>query len=148
MIRKFDLGEFCAGIALLYPDSKWDIDVPPGTPIRADESLMRQVLINLIKNAREADARTLSIHYIPSPAVSHENSVFTGTLEISNDGHAIPDDVAREMFIPFFTTKPQGSGIGLALSRQILLTQGIILRLADHPAPGFNVTFILEPDRL
>ncbi len=148
VVRKFDLGEFCAGIALLYPESGWDIDVPPGMLIRADESLMRQVFINLVKNAIEADARTIGIHYIPSPVLRHENSVFTGRLEISNDGHAIPQDVAREIFIPFFTTKPQGSGIGLALSRQILLMQGMILRLADSAAPGYNVTFTLEPDHL
>lgn len=149
LIRKFDLGEFCAGIALLYPESEWDINVPSGTPIRADESLMRQVLINLVKNAIEGGARTIGIRYIQSPLPHYEKStVFAGKLEISNDGHAIPDDVAREMFIPFFTTKPQGSGIGLALSRQILLMQGMILRLADNPAPGFNVTFLLEPDRI
>lgn len=148
VVRNFDLRELCAAIASLYPESGWDIDVPSGTSIRADESLMRQVLINLVKNAIEADARTIRIRYIPSPSVRHEISAFTGTLEISNDGHAIPPDVAREIFIPFFTTKPKGSGIGLALSRQILLMQGMILRLADNASPGYNVTFLLESDRI
>ena len=63
---------------------------------------------------------------------------------MSNDGHVIPDEVAREIFIPFFTTKPQGSGIGLALSRQILLKQKLSLSLRERPIGGYNVTFEIE----
>lgn len=147
VMKTLDLDTFCQGIASLYSDMKWNIDVPPHVRLRADSSLLRQVFINLVKNAIEADARIIGIRYVP-PQEAHTKSLsFTGQLLISNDGHVIPDDVAREIFIPFFTTKHKGSGIGLALSRQILLMQGMILRLAEISAPGYNVTFILESDK-
>ena len=56
--------------------------------------------------------------------------------------------MAREIFIPFFTTKPQGSGIGLALSRQILMMQQFSLSLRERPISGYNVTFEIEDNRL
>lgn len=147
VMKTLDLETFCQGIASLYSDMKWNIDVPPHVRLRADSNLLRQVFINLVKNAIEADARIIGIHYVPPQGAHTESLSFTGQLLISNDGHVIPDDVAREIFIPFFTTKHKGSGIGLALSRQILLIQGMILRLAEISAPGYNVTFILESDK-
>ncbi|MDE6337701.1 MAG: hypothetical protein K2L34_14140, partial [Muribaculaceae bacterium] len=156
----------------LYSDLKWDIAIPSYLQLRADESLLRQVFINLVKNAIEADAKTIGIKYIESTDIhssgtssrasyhfseaidknsSSDSRTFPsfsfGKLLISNDGHIIPDDVAREIFIPFFTTKRRGSGIGLSLSRQILLRQGLLLSLADHPTRGYNVTFVLESDK-
>lgn len=147
VVRDIDLAGLCSGIASLYKDLHWEIDICPGARIQADESLLRQVMINLVKNAIEADARTIGIHYYGSAEYRKSGTAFSGSLLISNDGHVIPDEVAREIFIPFFTTKPHGSGIGLALSRRILLMQGLFLRLADCAAPGYNVTFILESDR-
>ena len=67
-------------------------------------------------------------------------------MQISNDGHVIPDDVAREIFIPFFTTKSTGSGIGLSLSRQILMKQRLSLSLREIPVDGYNVTFEMESE--
>jgi len=52
--------------------------------------------------------------------------------------------VAAEVFIPFFTTKPHGSGIGLSLSRQLLVMQRFSLSLLERPANGYNVTFVIE----
>ena len=66
-------------------------------------------------------------------------------LDIIN-GHIIPDESRKEIFIPFFTTKCTGSGIGLALSRQILMMQGYMLSLDDHSLHGYNVTFVIEKD--
>lgn len=166
VMTNLNLDAFCRSIASLYSDLKWEIEVPPGVVLRADESLLRQVFINLVKNAIEANAKTIGIKYIepadgrPSNSSSrtshyyseamdrkHSSATRFGKLLISNDGHIIPDDVAREIFIPFFTTKQRGSGIGLSLSRQILLMQGLLLSLADHPTRGYNVTFILESDK-
>ncbi len=133
-IKDMPLFSFCQSIETLYSQLKWIIEVPQDKTIRADESMLRQVFINLIKNAIEADAKTIGINY------DYKKSA----LLISNDGHVIPDDIAREIFIPFFTTKQTGSGIGLSLSRQMLLKQGLILSLSQHPTRGYNVTFLLE----
>ncbi|MBD5419771.1 MAG: HAMP domain-containing histidine kinase, partial [Bacteroides sp.] len=132
VMRDIDFAAFSRSIASLYPELKWEIDGPADMTLRADEDLFRQVFINIVKNAKEADARKIGIRYCDS------------SISISNDGHVIPDDVAREIFIPFFTTKPEGSGIGLSMSRQVLMGQGYLLRLAEHSEKNYNVTFILE----
>ncbi|MDE6194571.1 MAG: HAMP domain-containing histidine kinase [Muribaculaceae bacterium] len=132
VMRDIDFAAFSRSIASLYPELKWEIDGPADMTLRADEDLFRQVFINIVKNAKEADARKIGIRYSES------------RISISNDGHVIPDDVAREIFIPFFTTKPEGSGIGLSMSRQVLMGQGYLLRLAEHSEKNHNVTFILE----
>ena len=126
-----DLLAFCHGIAGLYPHLEWNIEVPSGLILKADEALLRLVFINLTKNAIEADAKKMGIRW-------------NGDLYVSNNGHAIADEVAQEMFVPFFTTKASGSGIGLSLSRQILMRQGMLLSLREHPLRGYNVTFRID----
>ena len=64
--------------------------------------------------------------------------------EAIRNGDPIPADVAKEMFIPFFSTKPSGSGIGLSISRQMLMMQSINLSLAEHNVAGYHVTFRME----
>ena len=68
-------------------------------------------------------------------------------FRLSNNGEPIPADVAREIFIPFFTTKSSGTGIGLSLSRQMLMMQNIELGLADTSISGYHVTFYLEKQK-
>lgn len=125
---------FMKSVAAIYPELTWNIDIPAELMFKADSNLLRQVFINLIKNAIEAGATTIGISW-------------NGRLFVSNNGRSIPDDVAREIFIPFFTTKTTGSGIGLALSRQILLMHRMLLTLAEHPLRSYNVTFIIEGER-
>ena len=147
---------FLQRIASLYPDLRWNIDIPADFILQADENMLRQVFINLVKNAIEAEAKSIAVAApSPNPSPGEEGSLrgkkasllggrFGGGLFLSNDGHVIPLDVAQEIFIPFFTTKPTGSGIGLSLSRQLLMKQGMNLTLADTPQRGYNVTFVIE----
>lgn len=65
-------------------------------------------------------------------------------LWVSNNGAPIPADVGREIFVPFFTTKKVGTGIGLSLSRQMMIRQGRELRLAERPLQGWQVTFVVS----
>ena len=139
----------CLGsISSLYPHLHWVIDVSPDIVVRADECLFRQAVINMVKNAIEAEARSIGIRHVASQDRGAQRSSTFHRLLISNDGHVIPDDVAREIFVPFFTTRPQGSGIGLSLARQILMMQRLSLSLRERPVCGYNVTFEIEDVRL
>ena len=79
----------------------------------ADESLVSHVVTNLLKNAVEAGATIIEI----SAYTATDDSV---CIDISNNGRPIPTDEAQQIFVPFFTTKPTGSGIGLSISQQIM----------------------------
>lgn len=131
VVQRVCLLSFCRSVSALYPDIKWSIDIPESESVNADESLLRQAFINLVKNAIEAEADSIGIKW-------------EGKLYVSNNGHTIPDSVAREIFIPFFTTKRKGSGIGLSLARQILMIQNMTLSLREHPLTGYNVTFVID----
>ena len=148
-MKDIPLHTFARSLASIHPHLRWNIDISTDIIIHADEGLLRQVFINLIRNATEAGAKTIGIRHIAHPQAPGQGTpaVFF-KLQVSNDGHIIPDNVAREIFIPFFTTKPQGSGIGLALSRQILMMQQFSLSLRERPISGYNVTFEIEDNRL
>jgi len=94
--------------------------VPENLRIMADDAQLKQVLINLIKNATEAMAR------LPDPmiGISVKRILHQVSIEIHNTGPAIPADVMEKIFVPFYSTKPEGSGIGLSLSRQIVSNHG------------------------
>lgn len=141
VLKNINLNIFVNSISVLYPNIHWNIEVPNNISINADENLLRQVFINLVKNAIEADAKTIGIKHIANSQASKHEVITFSKLQISNDGHVIPDDVAREIFIPFFTTKQLGSGIGLSLSRQILMMQNLSLSLKERPISGYIVTF-------
>lgn len=144
VLKDFSLQAFCNSISVLYPDISWDIQVPRDIVIHADENLLRQVFINIVKNAIEAEADAVCIRHIPHPQAQGRPPQAFYKLQVSNNGHVISDEVAAEIFVPFFTTKSHGSGIGLSLSRQILVMQRFSLSLREKPAKGYNVTFVIE----
>lgn len=148
VLKHINVNTLCTGVSTLYPNLHWELEIPADLSIHADENLLRQVFINMVKNAIEANAKTIGIRHIAPTKATKQGETAFGKLQISNDGHTIPDDVAREIFIPFFTTKQFGSGIGLSLSRQILMMQKLALSLREHPISGYNVTFEIESDSL
>ena len=81
--------------------------------IYADEGQISQILINLIKNALQAGAKHIDI----SARMGKEDDVI---IQIANDGAPIPVSAQEQIFVPFYTTKKEGSGIGLSLARQIM----------------------------
>ena len=125
------LKDFFKGIRDFYPNITWKTDIPADTAFDTDESLLRQVIVNLIKNATEAGAKTIECRW-------HESA-----LRISNDGTPIPAEARRDIFIPFYTTKSTGTGIGLALSRQIITMLGGSIELSEKADAGYHTTFIL-----
>lgn len=112
---------------------------PADTMIYADKAQLGQVTVNLLKNAREAVAgRSDGEIEIRSRIDAAEHVV----IEISNNGGAIPTEVTENIFTPFFSTKPDGSGIGLSLSRRIMQLHGGSLRLTANT--DRKVTFTLR----
>lgn len=79
----------------------------------ADRGQILQILINLVKNAVQAKARTINME-------ARIDSSDVTIIEVSNDGETITPEAQKQMFVPFYTTKQDGSGIGLAISRQIM----------------------------
>lgn len=125
-----------------YPDSHitFQINITPDDLILyADENLISQVLINLLKNAIQAiETAGVSGGIITLRAYCNESEAVL--IEVSNNGPAIPPEIAEHIFIPFFTTKEGGSGIGLSISRQIMRLSGGSLSLY----PGKGTMFVLK----
>ena len=85
----------------------------PDLMIYADEGQISQIFINLIKNALQAGAKHINI----AARMGKEDDVI---VRVANDGEPIPASAQEQIFIPFYTTKKEGSGIGLSISRQIM----------------------------
>lgn len=104
--------------------------------IYADESQISRILINLIKNAIQAKATHI---HISAEIDSNEQTL----IHVYNDGVPISPESQEQIFIPFFTTKQDGSGIGLSLSRQIMRAHNgtIDLTRSDDQGTEFTLTF-------
>ena len=124
-----------------YPQLAWEVNVAGDLVVHADEGMLRQVLINLAKNALEAGAQKMMVELMEddfSGALDRQVRLFIG-----NDGLPIPAENRQSLFVPFFTTKRGGSGIGLSLSRRMMIQQGGTLDLYEKPHGGCRVGFIL-----
>ena len=119
-----------SGVTCTYSASVEDI------LIYADESQISRILINLIKNAVQAGAKHISI------TASIDSSEQT-LIKVANDGTPISPEAQEQIFIPFFTTKRDGSGIGLSLSRQIMRAHNGMLDLtrSDNECTEFTMKF-------
>ena len=113
----------------------------------ADESLISHVVTNLLKNAVEAfnglQSEPTTKASIRLHAYTNEQEAII--IDVSNNAGLIPDDIASHIFIPFFTTKSEGSGIGLSLSRQIMRVSGGSLSLHQDKAQGITTFRIVIP---
>ena len=121
-----------------------EIEVSPkDLLVYADESLLSHVVTNLLKNAVEAFNGQEKLSFIRLHAYANvQESII---IDVSNNAGLIPEDVASHIFIPFFTTKPEGSGIGLSLSRQIMRVSGGSLSLHQDKAQGITTFRIIIP---
>ena len=113
---------------------------PNDLMLYADSNLIRQLLINLLKNAVQAIGNHQGRILVHAYADKNEH-VF---INISNNGPAISSELARQIFVPFFTTKQDGSGIGLSLARQIMKLSGGTITLLKTGTNNWPVTFQLE----
>ncbi|NCB06970.1 MAG: GHKL domain-containing protein [Bacteroidia bacterium] len=112
---------------------------PPDLELTADENLISQVLLNLLKNALEAIAKQPDGRIQIIARLSDKQRT---EISVVDNGPGIPDEIIEQVFVPFFTTREKGSGIGLSLSRQIMRLHGGSLKLVS--APGKKTQAILE----
>ena len=104
--------------------------------IYADEGQISQIFINLIKNALQAGAKHIDI----SARMGKDDDVI---IQVANDGDPIPVSAQEQIFIPFYTTKKEGSGIGLSLARQIMRNHNGSIELvrSDERQTAFELRF-------
>ena len=105
--------------------------------IYADEGQLTQILINLVKNAIQADARNITI----TAEINLSEQII---IHVINDGRPISKESQEEIFVPFFTTKQEGTGIGLSLSRQIMRLHNGSLNLTRSDEKGTVFTLIFR----
>ena len=130
------------GVAALMRDELGPIGidirvVPESLSVSADPQLLDQVLLNLVKNAADALAGTSG----PEIVISARLDFGRVLIQVSDNGPGMPDDVLDQVFIPFFTTKRDGSGIGLSLCRQIMTAHGGEIAV-ESTASGTTVSLV------
>ena len=103
----------------------------------ADEGQITQILINLVKNAVQAEAKNIGITAEINPS---EHII----INVTNDGHPISKESQEEIFVPFYTTKQEGTGIGLSLSRQIMRLHNGSLSLSKSDSHSTVFTLIFR----
>ena len=112
--------------------------------VRADRAQIEQVLINLIKNAVEACEGSDSPNIcIEASATGSSNASGTVSISVSDNGPVILPNVMEQIFIPFFSTKEGGSGIGLSVCRRIMHLHGGALTAGSTPGAGSKFTITL-----
>lgn len=123
---------------------------PKDLIVYADESLIAHVVTNLLKNAVEAIKEKESTEvsedkhaFIRIKAYANDQEAIV--IDVTNNAGIIPDDIAAHIFIPFFTTKKEGSGIGLSLSRQIMRVSGGTLSLHQDKEENTTTFRIVIP---
>lgn len=124
----FRAGDRAAGVALICR-----VD-PPELVMEVDPDLLCQVLINLLRNGAEAakahaaDPRvTLDVQRLPTGEVR---------IDVADNGAGVPEGLRQDVFLPFFTTKAKGTGVGLSLARQIVLAHRGSIAVADADGGG------------
>ena len=138
---KVSITELCMDLKKLFPEEYIHFEIPSSDlTLYIDRAQIEQVLINLLKNAREACGRQsdkdIRVEVIISPAGNK-------LLTVSDNGEGILPDVLDKIFVPFFTTKTSGSGIGLSLCKQIMTLHEGSINVKSESGKGskFILTF-------
>lgn len=144
--RETDLAEFLQRLKKLFAEKlQADTLVLQITPskeplcILVDSDLLEQLFINLIKNAM--DARRNDTPAMVNIEVRQDEDLF---IIISDNGQGIPADIRDKIFVPFFSTKEQGSGVGLSLCKQIMRAHGGDIYLMSEATDKTGTTFVVS----
>ncbi len=144
-LMKFNLSEIVENNIVAADAYMQDTEIliekefPETMMVYTDKELLSQVIINLLKNACEA----LILGNVEDPVLEIKMTKINNEarIDISNNGPRIPNEIREQIFIPFYTTKEEGSGVGLSLSKQIMLKMGgdIILRSGKEDLTTFSI---------
>jgi signal transduction histidine kinase len=137
-IRKILLCELCRRIGILYQAKFKEAGVlfetqiiPPDLHLEADLEMIEQVIINLIQNSLEAMQETLQPKISIKARINESGHI---QISVSDNGKGISEEVSKRIFLPYYSTKPDNSGIGLSLSQQIMMLHHGRLEVV----PGLN----------
>ena len=146
-IQLLSLSELFAAVSQLVA-TEWDqqgiqlrVSVEPITlELNADAEMLEQVLLNLLQNSAQALVGQEDAQVQLIAGLNRHGHV---RIDVSDNGPGIPEDIAGRIFVPFFTTRREGSGVGLALTRQVMLAHGGSVVLGESVAGGasFTLTF-------
>ena len=145
--KRVHLGEMLRAVVTLA-EAEWPgaesivvVDVQPDElDVYADRDLLEPVILNLLRNALQATADVDRPHIDLRARLNRRGNV---VIEVADNGLGIPADIVKKIFVPFFTTKTEGSGVGLALARQVMTAHGGFIRVTDNDGGGakFWLTF-------
>ncbi|MBU8893062.1 MAG: GHKL domain-containing protein [Bacteroidales bacterium] len=146
IISEIKLNSFVENISLLFKEEFLDRNIdfnyvvePKDKSLSADEKLISHVIINLLKNSIEA-VRSIKKPKIDLKVFENKNNEIV--IQVRDNGPGIPEEIIDKIFIPFFTAKEEGSGIGLSLSRQIMrLHNGSIKVKSSKGGTDFQLIF-------
>jgi nitrogen fixation/metabolism regulation signal transduction histidine kinase len=124
-----------------WPGHQLALHVDVGMTICADPDLLAQALINLLRNAAQASA------HLALPQVRLALAVCDGrtVIEVEDNGGGIPQERRADVFLPFYTTRPEGSGVGLNLVRQIAVASGWAIEIASGALGGALLRITFRP---
>ncbi len=144
-LTKLEVKELLSGIECLFSSEILNLRIqmsvvvnPESLSITADKQLIEQVLINLVTNAIQALPEIFPRKIKMAAFSDYAGKVF---IQIADNGTGISEEIRDRIFIPFFSTKEKGSGIGLSLSRQIMMLHNG--KIAFHSVPGVETVFTL-----
>jgi two-component system nitrogen regulation sensor histidine kinase NtrY len=142
--RSFAAAPFAAELERLFRvewiGHRLDVVVDAGLTITADPDLLAQMLINLLRNAAQATRD----HDHAQVRVSMRNDAVDGrVIAVEDNGPGIPRAVRRDVFLPFFTTRPSGTGVGLNVARQIAVAHGWRIEVGDSDLGGAAIRLFM-----
>jgi len=143
-VRLHELFEASRRLVLAeWPEDSVNLELsihPAGLDVYADRDLLEPVLLNLLHNAWYATEKTDGARIQLAGRLNRRGNV---TIEVTDNGPGVADEIARKIFVPFFTTRRGGTGVGLALARQVMIAHGGFIRVASVKPSGakFTLTF-------